>query len=166
MTMSKSLEFCKTRASDPTISKYADRDWSKATEHDIRPFLADLPGPRYTLSSGDGDYGVYITVDPDADFDYFTSNSFLSDGTLVFLLESIENLVQKVITLGSYNKELGPPEPGNTVNIVVGNYVLLTEYGKFDTENGAWLNERTTVLLPIKMTYEKGIRLGKDEVMT
>ena len=174
--MSESLEFCKKRASNPEVSSFTDRNWNEAVEYDSRPFLSEicekvdvpieytLEG--YTKETGYVHYYMKITVDADADFDYFTSKAFLSDGTLLFQFECFEELLKKVMTLGTYNKEMGIPQSGSKVNITIGNFVFLIEYGKFDTENGAWLNERTTVLLPIKMTYEKGIRLGKDEVIT
>lgn len=73
---------------------------------------------------------------------------------MLFQFECFEELLKKVMALGTYNKEMGIPQSGSEVNITIGNFVFLIEYGKFETEDGAWLNERTTVLLPLKMEYK------------
>jgi len=161
--LSNSLTFCQNRASNPSISFYADRNWSNAAEHDITPPLDHIvKGDRkYELTGKFDDdtdlfYNVNINIDPDAEFDYFVSDSFISDGTLIFLVESMDKLIKKAMSLQTYNKELGPPPNGCTVNLTLGNFVVLNEYdGDWIPADKKWMRERTTVLLPIKMEYDK-----------
>lgn len=162
--MSNSLEFCKKRASDPNCSSYSDRDWSKAFESESNHLVSSIftNGEReynLTASLDNGvriHYHINFEVDPDGKFDYFISDSFLSDGTLLFLDESLNKLLCKVFSLRTYNKELGYPPNGCTVNLTVGNFVILNEYdGDWEIpEEKKWLRERTTVLLPLRMSYE------------
>ena len=160
--MSYSLEFCKQRASNPNISSYSDRDWDGAVEHNITTLLDNiLHGTRkYKLTGhlNDGSevsYNVNITVDPNGDFDYFTSDSFISDGTLLFWEECVDGLLRKVLSLGTYNKKLGTPPNGCTVNWIIGNVVSCFEYeGDWVPADKKWMCERTTILLPLKVCYE------------
>lgn len=168
--MSNSLEFCKKRASNPDVSTYSDRDWnnisgtSKIFENNITQLLdMSLKGLKEYEVTGhlkgkEVFYNVKLTIDPDSDFDYFTSDSFLSDGTLLFLLESMNKLLRKVLCLNSINKQLGEPSSGCTVNLTIGNFVILNEYdGDWVSklpENKKFMRERTTVLLPLRMSYE------------
>ena len=160
--MSYSLEFCKQRASNPNVSSYSDRDWDGAVEHDISSLLDNvLCGHRKYQLTGHLDdgrevlYYVNITIDPNGDFDYFTSDSFISDGTLLFWADCIDGLLRKVLSLETYNKELGIPPNGCTVNLVIGNMVSLYEYdGDWIPTDKKWMRERTTMLLPLKTWYE------------
>ena len=100
-----------------------------------------------------------MVIDPDADFEYFTSSSSIHDGTLLFIKECADNCVCKIVSGQTYNKKIGPPKDGDTVHYTVGNLVVLSEYDmdetKFATKDKRWLHERTTVLLPIKMWKER-----------
>ena len=160
--MSYSLEFCRQRASNPNISSYSDRDWDGAVEHDISSLLDNvLCGHRKYQLTGHLDdgrevlYYVNIIIDPNGDFDYFTSDSFISDGTLLFWADCIDGLLRKVLSLGTYNKEFGMPPNGCTVNLIIGNAVSCAEYdGDWIPADKKWMRERTTILLPLKVWYE------------
>lgn len=160
--MSYSLEFCKQRASNPNISSYSDRDWNSAVEHNITTLLDNiLHGVRKYKLTGhldDGSkvsYDVNITINPDGDFDYFTSDSFISDGTFLFWAECVDGLLRKVLSLETYNKKLGAPSNGCIVNWVIGNVVSCAEYdGDWNPDDKKWMRERVTMLLPLKIWYE------------
>ena len=165
INMSNSLEFCKKRASYPNFSSYSDRDWSKAFESEAIRLVDNMfKGEREyelgaTLDNGVKiHYNIKFEINPDGEFDYFTSYSFLSDGTLLFLGEAMDKIIDKVFSLGTYNKELGRPRNGCTVNLTIGNFVILNEYDgdwlSILPEEKKWLRERTTVLLPLRMSYE------------
>ena len=160
--MSYSLEFCRQRASNPNISYCSNRDWDGAVEHNITTLLDNiLHGTRKYKLTGhldDGSkvsYDVNITINPDGDFDYFTSDSFISDGTFLFWAECVDGLLMKVFSLETYNKELGAPPNGCTVNLVIGNVVSCAEYdGDWIPDDKKWMRERVTMLLPLKIWYE------------
>lgn len=163
--MSKSLDFCVSTASDPERSGFYDRKWDDAKELDAELiFDAYIHNERNLTMTGTNSNGenirvnVILTFNPDADFQYFTSESCLHDGTLVHSVSLLEKCVSKVCCLGTFYKPLGEPHDGMTVHIEVGNFVVLNEYdedGKlFAPEDKKWMRERTTVLLPIRMDKE------------
>lgn len=158
--MSKSLDFCIQAALDPTRSSFSDRDWSKAIELQSTRIMIDemLEGIRkYVLEyDDDGNNGVInieLVLNVDADFQYFTSESFVSDGSLTFITDASEKLISRVLGGRSYYANLKKPEDGDIIEFTVGNLVLLTDHGDFGTEEKPWLAERNTILLPIAMKY-------------
>ena len=158
--MSKSLDFCIQAALDPTRSSYSDRDWSKAIELQSTRIMIDemLEGIRkYVLEyDDDGSKGVInieLVLNADADFQYFTSERFLSDGSLAFITDASEKLISRVLGGRSYYADLKEPEYGDTIEFTIGNLILLTEHGDFGTEEKPWLRERNTILLPVAMRY-------------
>lgn len=158
--MSKSFDFCIQAALDPTRSSYSDRDWSKAIELQSTKFLIDemLEGIRkYVLEyDDDGNKGVInieLVLNADADFQYFASESFVSDGSLAFITDASEKLISRVLGGRSYYADLKEPEDGDTIEFTIGNLILLTEHGDFGTEEKPWLIERNTILLPVAMRY-------------
>lgn len=152
--MSKSLEFCKSAAADSARSSYSGRDWGKATEfYDTETFFDNyLHGSRNFSFNGNIKFGIRFSFDDDADFDYFTSDSCIHDGTLLFIEKSMNKCARKVCNLETYYEPLGEPQDGDTLKYTIGNFVALNEYdGDFVPSDKPWLRQRTTVLLPIKM---------------
>lgn len=97
-------------------------------------------------------FDVELVFDPNAELEYFTSNTCIHDGTLLFIQELMEECVKNVAYCATYNKNGRKPESGDTIKYTVGNFVVLNEYdGEFVPSVHPWLRERTTVLLPIKM---------------
>ena len=179
--MSKSLEFCKRIVSNKDRSFFADRDWTNAIEIDSEKIFTNVLKDcrnwliRRELEDGTKiDITIYLTItvvkggeiinsfckwiNPEAEFDYFTSSSSVHDGTLVFKLELINDYICNVICGKTYNKNMGEPKSNNTVHYIVGNLVVLNEYdmdhNKFCSKDKPFLCERTTVLLPIRMSLE------------
>lgn len=157
--MSNSLEFCKRIAQDPARSTYSDREWSNAIEKLDTKLLFDeiLNGDyKYRCTSYvDHDrleFDIEIELNADADFDYFTSDTIIHDGSLCFAPQLV--CVQNVVRGWTYNKNIGEPERGDRIKYTVGNFVFLNEYdGDWVPADKPWMRERVTVLLPLK--YEK-----------
>lgn len=157
--MSKSLEFCKEIASNPKRSSYSDRDWAKAIESMDTEVYFDkaLNGGREVTFWGKDDENNDVRVhtkfhfDKDADFDYFTSESVVYDGTLLFVQSAINKCVEKVLLGRTFNNTMRPPNDGDTIEYTVGNFVILNEYNnKSFSDDNPHLCSRTTVLLPLK----------------
>lgn len=153
--------FCKAVAKDASRSSYANRGWDNAIEdlETVAIFDEFLHGIRDFFLEGkvDGEteicFDVSISFDANADFDYFISCSCIHDGTLFFIRDTMDRCVRKVCFAQTYNKNLRAPESGDSIKYVVGNFVVLTEYdGGFVPVDKPWMRERTTVLLPVKMT--------------
>lgn len=162
--MSKSFDFCKVIAQDSSRSSYADRSWDNVIEDYETETIFDeyLHGARDFSIEGKVDdeieicFDVSVSFDGNADFDYFTSESCVHDGTLLFIREAMDRCVQKVCLAQTYNKNIGEPESGDSIQYVVGNFVVLTEYdGDFVPKDKPWMRERTTVLLPLKFNKKE-----------
>ena len=160
--MSKSLEFCKEIASNPNRSSYSDRDWSKAVESmDTEAYFDKvLEGCRSVVIAAKDNEDKPISIkikynfNKDANFDYFTSESIIHDGTLLFAQSAINKCVEKVLLGRTFNNTMQPPHDGDTIEYTVGNYVILNEYNnKSFSDDNPHLCSRTTVLLPLK--YKK-----------
>ena len=155
--MSKSFDFSKAAVSR---SGYANRSWDNACEKYETMAIFDeyLHGARnfslgWTVDNVDDIcFDFSINFDSNADFDYFTSESCIHDGTFIFIRELIDRCVRKVCLAQSYYKPIGAPKSGDNIQYVIGNFVIITEYdGDFVPKDKPWMRERTTVLLPIKM---------------
>lgn len=166
--MSKSIDFCKSVASDPLRSAFADRDWNNAvedieTEAVFDEFLRGIRSFHIRGKTDDGDdisFNVCLSFDSNADFDYFTSDSCIHDGTLAFIRGSMDKIVRNVCFARTYNKNVGEPKSGDNIKYVIGNFVVLNEDGdqfvstdkfQFVPTDKLSMSERTTVLLPLKM---------------
>lgn len=158
--MSKSFDFCKTTAQNTYRSSYAGRSWDNAVEVYETEAIFDkyLHGARNFFLEGKVDdeteicFDVSISFDDNADFDYFTSESCVHDGTLYFIRETMDKCVRNVCLAQTYHKNTGAPKSGDSIQYIVGNFVILTEYdGDFVPVDKPWMRERTTVLLPLKM---------------
>lgn len=165
MIMENSLKFCKKIASDSRRSSFSDRDWDKAVEINAEKYFKSVLDKcrnwSLKLQNADGiseEIKINLEINPDGNFDYFTSSSLIHDGTLLFEEECIIDCIYNVVYGRTYNKKIGKPRNGNTINYIVGNLVVLNEhdiYGNiFTPKDKPYMCERTTVLLPIKMTMK------------
>lgn len=154
--MSKSLEFCKNIALDPNRSSYWQLKPERFYESSTIDFLKYFTkgnfqlGERYQINGCD----VIVNYDADTDFDYFTSDSCVCDGSMIFIIELMAKCLNKVINLRTYYSLLGPPLNGTTVNITIGNFVVANYIDrKYATEEKPWRMDKEVVMLPIKMNY-------------
>lgn len=100
-----------------------------------------------------------IFYNPDAEFNYFTMSRNSNDGTLLFDLEAMQDVLSKVLYCQTYNNAVLSEIPDNQeffdthcFKYTIGDIVLCQEYydSKFATDEKPWLTRRTTALLPIK----------------
>lgn len=173
--MSKSLSFCKQIAKER--SGFADRPLDKAEEYEgMESLLADLFSDRENFSEefqeiawADGIATVKIRgitaeihYNPNADFDYFTSVSSMSDGTAFFFGADIDRCLGNVVGILSYPKWETQPVRGDHIKYTIGNLVCLEEYGgDFVPDDKPWMQCRTTVMLPIK--FERSDPIGRKQ---
>lgn len=168
--MSKGFDWCVARAKDPSASGLTDRDWAKAYEF-VSELVFSSVSKELTSASdidfsiGEDFYTVSLTdvfgnnrtikihtdFQPDGDFDYFTCDGCVCDGTLAFMHERIENIAAKVLTLGTADKRYVGKD-FTEVWWTVGNFVCLEECSyEFAPEDKPWMKDRITVLLPLRM---------------
>ena len=157
--MSKSRDFCISRASNPLYSGFVDRDFSKCKEIDSSMLFDKYLNGERKWNTADFCNNVpkvqcELIINPEADFSYFSSICILSDGSLDNWHYCLNELVVKIITTNTFDKNVGYPFNGGKIKYTVGNFVYLTEFDEagnlFTPKEKPFLRERITALLPIK----------------
>lgn len=97
---------------------------------------------------------VSVIFDDDADFQYFVPACSTHDGTLFFTYELIETVVAKVVQACTYYEPCGSPPNGSNITYTVGNFIIVTEFGDYGTDEKPWLHQKDTVLLPVMYEVE------------
>lgn len=153
--MSKSLEFIKHRVSDPCVSTYSDKDWSKAVEVDLTGFVKsmfhiNLDGHGIFIRIGNI-LSTSVVIDTNADFDFFVSSQIVSDSTGLYFQPLCE-CIEKILWGRVYNKKGKVPQEGDELHYVLGNAIVLhtTKPFVFLTEK-PWLTDEYIVCIPVKM---------------
>lgn len=163
--MSKSFDWCIDRAQNSPESMLRDRPWHDAYEvaaeeffdsrtNGLRDYDLDL-----NLASGDKyQRRIKLTFAKEADFQYFSSEELVHDGTLVFYIGAIEEVVLRVFMGTTYYLPNGKPPEDAIIHYTIGDFVVLDEYAddgtKFSSTAQPWMHSRTTVLLPLRCDYE------------
>lgn len=103
---------------------------------------------------------IYITYDEDANFEYFTMERCVCDGTLAFMADMMKDCFNKVVGLQTCNVTKIPSDFQEgpfkyEVSYTVGNFVCCEEFGDFATEEKPWMKSRFTVMLPIKFDIKE-----------
>ena len=157
----KSLDYIKQRISDGTTG-LADCNYESMTEINTIDIFEKLMKSRNLqngITVGTNEHKIAnISYDPNSDFNYFTMSRNINDGTLIFDLEAMQDVLYKVLSCQTYNKSILKDIPDNEeffnthiFKYVIGDIVLCQEYSKeFSTKEKPWMTRRTTALLPIK----------------
>lgn len=153
--MSKSVNFCKALCADKERCGFYDRKWDSVQEYPIIAVTGKKPPYSGRLKSDSIEILVDIIFDPDADFQYFTSYVAYTDGTMVFELEAMQEIFNRLIQCNTYFNKFLPPHDGAHITYTVGNFVVVREYGnEFAQPDKPWMTERLTVMLPIVYNIE------------
>ena len=102
---------------------------------------------------------ISVKHNSNAQFDYFSTESFCCDGTLLFMLELCEKVLNRILTgqscyIPKIPKDAGEKPYNYDISFEVGNFVFAEEYGEqFATEDKRWMKSRFTVMLPIKCDF-------------
>ena len=108
-----------------------------------------------------GDIEIQVKYDPDAEFEYFTMERCICDGTLFFFYKLVATVLNNVFTCATYNKAKLPSDYDSNpfaykLKYIIGNPVIAIEHGKeFATEEKPWMLDRFSAMLPIKMNFER-----------
>ena len=164
--MGKSLEFIKERILSGGTNGMENNKYNKLTEEQT-PFEILEESLKLAITGSilcsqtfeynilnKGTFKVKIIYNPNAEYDYFTMQRCLSDGTYAHLYELMEICVENIINLKTYFNNVTLPKDlsGHTLIYTIGNFVLTSETDKekFKTEDKPWLDCRFTAMLPIK----------------
>lgn len=164
--MDKSLEFVKERITSGRCNGMENNKYKSMIEQDVRELfiginytkevtiLADIP----YLKGDKPCFNIIIKHDPDADFEYFTTQRCNCDGTFVFFQDLMSECIDKMIHLKTcnVNKEIPKDLTGYSIIYTVGDFVLEEEFGdEFATKEKPWMRSRFAVMLPIKFDVVK-----------
>ncbi len=174
--MGKSLEFVKQRIASGECGNMKDNSYSSMNEVSFLKMINRLGCRRGTAVKGnsweydligiyeDGEKkerGIIIEYNPDAEFEYFTIQSCICDGTVYFYLELCERILEKIFLGITYCKPKLPENYENEIEkyvmkYTVGDFVFTREHGnEFSEEETPWMKSRFSVMLPIKCDFIK-----------
>jgi len=130
--MNNSINFVLNKIKDKEVHKNFEKDnWNQATIINpmefLRPFIKNnnIDSIFYEVENIDETINktirrnITINYSPDGNYDYFISDSCIYDGTLLFVNQLINNILESILTGKSYNKKDVPVD-------------FLKEYWKYD----------------------------------
>ena len=171
--MGKSLDFAKKRIATGECNGMENNNYDTMFECNSLEIINNMYGSflwkddvcKYTLdiqeNEQEGEIEITIKYDPDAEFEYFTMERCVNDGTLYFFEDLFFNIINKIYGYQglTYNVEKVPSDfldnPFNyNLKYTIGNFVCGTENSySFATEDKPWMTCRFTAMLPIKMEF-------------
>lgn len=148
--------------------------WEKAIViNPIKQYLSLLPDLqscfisdnefKINLSCDKGQIDIIIKYDTDIEFDYFSSTVTTHDGTMLFIMQSIEELLYKLFKLETYAKNKITSDfienPSNyDVKYTIGDIVMHSDYGMKSINGNEMDGETDTIVLPIKFEATKKLK--------
>lgn len=162
--MNKSLEYIRSRIANEETS-FSDRNMETAIVVPFTRFVKlkekEAVDAFYDITLDDNRYAKLIShliYDPDAEFEYFTSSVSTHDGTLLFVTETIKECINNILQLQTYNITKGFPKnlDGAEITFTIGDIVVVNECDpKFAPADKPWMQERTTVMIPLIYNYKE-----------
>ena len=168
--MGKSLDFVKQRIATGECNGMENNEYDTMFECNLLENIENTYGSflwkgdicNYVLDTLEGSTEITIKYDPDADFEYFTMERCINDGTLYFFEDLFFKVINKLYGVQdnrTYNIKKAPSDfltnPFNyDIKYTVGNFVCSTEnFCDFSIGSEPWMRSRFTVMLPIKMEF-------------
>ena len=161
--MNKSKEFVLSLIRSGRLSGFPEEKAMKAdTYNPLRVSnFSEVCNRTYELKHSDNKYTLVVTIkyDPDADFDYCTTNYQMNDGTTMFQLQAFGDILKKICRVETcYTPKF--PEGGlkgdYKITYIVGDFVYI---GYADDDNAPedkkWMCWNQKTALPIKFDVEK-----------
>lgn len=159
--MGKSLDYIKRRISEGNTS-YGEMSLDHVYEVSPHQFIQFKNNRLIAELTDDAnpelDISVTVTYDPNVEFGYFTSQSVRHDGTMLFVAENIIDCLKKILMCQTYDIRVGLPKNPNKCHYyyTIGDIVVVDEYGEqFAPKEKPWMQQRTTVMIPIAFSYKE-----------
>lgn len=161
--MSNSLDYIKKRISSGSTT-FSDLDINKAFVIPLTRFLKLVENESYsrlcTVNVTGEKFTVNLLYNPNADFEYFTSSVVIHDGTMLFMYGTIEDCINNIMQLKTYDsRKLAPDQiklDGCEITYTIGDIVVVNETNeKFAPSNKKWMQDRTTVMIPLIYEYKE-----------
>lgn len=165
--MGKSLEFVKERIALSQCNGMENNKYESMIEWDARELFKnthyskdnELILANVSFHKDNKPYfNVIIKYNPDADFEYFTMQRCVCDGSFVFFQDVMRDCINKLIHLKTCNVNKNIPKDltGYSIVYTIGDFVLAEEFSDgFTTNEKPWMNSRFTAMIPIKFEVIK-----------
>lgn len=168
--MNKSIEYIKRRVSsdDGNTVRMPIDGWDKASVvNPINYFkinfqhMIDLLKEEnkiifnFKTDSSEKEMEIIIDYNPDAEFDYFTMISTTHDGTLLFTIDALNDILERLFSVSTYKAE------GVTldflihtldydISYIIGDIIIHRDFGLKNINNNKMYGVTETIVLPIK----------------
>lgn len=161
--MSNSLDYIKERISSGSTT-FSGLDMNKAFVVPLTRFLKLVENEPYsrlcTVNVTGEKFTVNLLYNPNADFEYFTSSVTTHDGTLLFMYGTIEDCINNIMQLKTYDvRKLAPDQiklDRCEITYTIGDIVVVNETDeKFAPADKKWMQDRTIVMIPLIYEYKE-----------
>lgn len=168
--MSRSMDFCKKRAKKNGFTFLPDAKFTETDSCEILKNMLTDPSKDISSISEAGlkiHNNVTVIYNPEANFDYFTNYQSRNDGTLLFTIEAMQQVLLNVMNIKTYCTTKVPDDfvenfESYNVTYTIGNIISVCEHSeKFGTKEKPWMMQRDTAMLPIKFEVEKRLVVEK-----
>ena len=171
--MGKSLDFIKHRIATGQCNGMENNEWKRLDEipftdvwynmlfNKDKPNYISLPAYFDVYLDCDKTKKIVIIIqyDSKSEFQYFITKQCICDSTLLFEIQNMQNIINKIINLETYYSPILPDDfeqyPWKYDLIyTVGDFVSGMEIdNKFAPEDKPWMTCRFTSMLPVKMEF-------------
>jgi hypothetical protein len=162
--INKSLEYVKKRIEEGNCRNMPVEEFKDMYAIPFKSYFLEGRGDYMILAvrKGNDDILADLTYSPDAEFNYFITESCVCDGTLMFMNELMANILKKI---GQLQTCYTPAFEGiSQEEFNNGNYMIHYEVGDFIANSciieppykeKPWMCDRFTVMLPVKFSIKK-----------
>ena len=162
--MNNSVEFIKNRIEDGQTHNMPSDGWDDVTVLNPIEHYKRMPIFSKVVKVEDNEVCVFVECgkdrvkilvkyDPNSEFDYFTTKSITHDGTAIFILEAIDELLFKPFNFGTMPIDIGINGENYSnydYEYIIGDIVIHKDCGMKDINGHTMLGETNTIVLPIK----------------
>ena len=164
--MNKSLEYIKRRIEDGDCNNMPPEEFVDMSVTPLTTFWDEVSVGETIILATTKDKSEVIadlTYNPEADFNYFTTESCTCDGTLLFVADLMKEILEKIRSLNTYYtpafKDINEENLCNyKFHYEVGDFVINSHIIDPPNKDKPWLCDRFTVMLPIRFTIENIVK--------
>lgn len=160
--MEKSLEYIKKRIEEGNCYNMSMEEFQDMYEIPFKSCFLEGHGDYMIIAvRKDSDKVLAdLTYEPDAEFNYFITETCVCDGTLMFMINLMTRILQKI---GQLKTGYAPAiaeiteDSFNDYNLhyYVGDFVANSYIVEPPDKDKPWMCDKFTVMLPVKFTIDK-----------
>lgn len=160
--MGKSLEYIKKRIEEGNCCDMSMEEFQDMYEIPFKSYFLEGCGDYMIIALRKDNDEVLADViyEPDADYNYFITETCVCDGTLMFMKDLMTRILQKIGQLKTcYVPAIAEITEDNcnnyNVHYYVGDFVANSYIVEPPDKDKPWMRDKFTVMLPVKFTIDK-----------